>query len=82
MYPLFLRVNGKQLVMVIIKHRKMESIIFPPSSTINGWEKLENFFTSKKVGLFIASVEEQDLSIFENIIFSSGHDTLSPTYLL
>jgi len=38
-------------------------------------EKVESLFTPKKVGFFIASDEEQDLSIFEkhNFFFRSGH---------
>ena len=38
-------------------------------------EKVESFFAPKNVGFFIASDEEQDLSIFEkhNYFFRSGH---------
>ena len=38
-------------------------------------EKVESFFAPKSVGFFIASDEEQDLSIFEkhNFFFRSGH---------
>lgn len=38
-------------------------------------EKVESFFAPKNVGFFIASDEEQDLSIFEknNFFFRSGH---------
>ena len=46
------------------------------TETYHQWmEKVENFFASKKVGFFIASDEEQDLSIFEkhNFFFRSGH---------
>jgi hypothetical protein len=44
--------------------------------TYQQWmEKVENSFAPKKIGFFIASDEEQDLSIFENhiIYFRAGH---------
>ena len=38
-------------------------------------EKVESFFAPRKVGFFIASDEDQDLSIFDkhNFYFRSGH---------
>ena len=47
-----------------------------PAKTYQKWmEKAESFFAKKSVGFFIASDEEQDLSIFEkhNFFFRSGH---------
>jgi hypothetical protein len=47
-----------------------------PSETYQKWmEKVESFFAPQGVGFFIASDEEQDLSIFEkhNYFFRSGH---------
>lgn len=46
------------------------------TETYQNWmEKIESFFTPKSVGFFIASDEEQDLSIFEKhrFFFRSGH---------
>ena len=47
-----------------------------PTETYQKWmEKVESFFAPRNVGFFIASDEEQDLSIFEkhNYFFRSGH---------
>ena len=44
--------------------------------TYQQWmEKVESFFAPRKIGFFIASDEEQDLSIFDkhNFFFRSGH---------
>jgi len=46
------------------------------TETYQQWmEKVENLFAPQKIGFFIASDEEQDLSIFEkhNFFFRSGH---------
>lgn len=57
---------------------------FLPTKIYQQWmEKVESFFTPKKVGFFIASDEEQDLAIFKNhtFFFRAGHP-LSNLYSL